>query len=75
MGTVGQEIVICLLSIVALLPTLDIWGIHGLLLALRLDSVLHAGEKCKVPTCEMREHIEPAMSSTLWGTGLEHGSP
>lgn len=55
--TVGQEIVICLLSIVALLPTLDIWGTHGLLQALRLDSVLHAGEKRIVPTCETRNTL------------------
>lgn len=37
-----------------MLPTLHIWGIHRLLLTLRLGSVLYAGEKGIVTTYEMR---------------------
>lgn len=49
-----QEVGICLLSVVAILPTPGVWGIHGLLLTLSLGSVLHASEGGLVTTYEVR---------------------
>lgn len=51
---VDQEVGICLLSDVAILPTPGVWGIHGCLLTLRLGSVLHVGKEGEGTACEMR---------------------